>query len=74
MSPSGRACGELSQECEANKMSANYGLPPRETQVFTAPSVFTQGRRGWGVGGDRKRERVPKGKPLPFLAGKKHIF
>ena len=55
-------------------MSANYGLPPRETQVFTAPSVFTQGRRGGGVGGDRKRERVPKGKPLPFLAGKKHIF
>ena len=37
-------------------------------------SVFTQGRRGWGVGGDRKRERVPKGKPLLFLAGKKHIF
>ena len=26
------------------------------------------------MGGDRKRERVPKGKPLPFLAGKKIIF
>ena len=48
-------------------MSANYGLPPREMQVFTAPvCVYTGKERLGGGGRQREGEISNRGSHLRF--------
>ena len=56
-------------------MSANYGLPPRETQVFTAPVCVYTGKERLGGGGRQKEGESSKGEATSVSSWEKtHIL